>query len=79
MCLFSHKGLSIKEVREGGFVQCGHFSDKGRGFRCERSYFYAKNLRFFEFYGVSARKGDKQGEMSANFLRFLQMSFINVS
>jgi len=40
-----------------GFVQCGHFSDKGGGGLQMRmsALFDAKNFGFFEIYGVSAR------------------------
>jgi len=41
-----------------GFVQCGHFADKGNGVLQMRTFahFGAKNFKFFEIYGVSARK-----------------------
>jgi len=32
MIFYYNKGPSIKDVRsQGGFVQCGHFADKGEG------------------------------------------------
>jgi len=39
------------------FVQCGHFSDKvgGGSSEVDSALFGAKNFKFFEIYGVSAR------------------------
>jgi len=85
--------LSIKNVRSQGeeeFVRCGHFSDKGGGGSSdeESALFGAKNLGFFEIYGVSAgqkREGrlslcgqfsDKRGKASI-FRDFVRTSFMD--
>jgi len=55
---FPVKGLSIKDVRsQWGFVQCGHFVDRGRGGLQMRTsaLFREKNFGIFEIYDVPAR------------------------
>jgi len=63
--VLNNKGPSIKDVRtqgEGGFVQCGHFADKGRGVLQMRTstLFDAKKLRiFWNLWSVRTDKGGR--------------------
>jgi len=74
------KGLSIKDVRsQGEFVQCGHFSDKGSFFKCERPHFLVQKSSNFSKFMVCPHGqrelsqcghfSDKGGER-VNFSRF---------
>jgi len=85
--MFCEKGSSIKDVRSqggGGFVQCGHFADKGgRGFfRCGRPHFLAqKNSNFSKFMLCPHGKGGVvqcgQGGRGSIFRVFVRTSFMD--
>jgi len=61
-----------------GFVQCGHFSEKGGGGFCKcgrPQCLVQKNFGFFEFFGVSARTRVEGGWASADILRTKGVNF----
>jgi len=62
-----HKG----RLQSGGFVQCGHFSDKGGSSDANVRTFWRKKHRFFEIYGVCTDKGvEPVRTRVVNFSRF---------
>jgi len=85
--LIVNKGLFIKDIRsqgEGGFVQCGHFSDKGILQMRTSALFGAKYFGYFEIYGMSARTRENEVEpvrifcdqvKGVNLLRFCADAF----
>jgi len=68
----------MKDVRNqggGGFVQCGHFADKGKRvfFRCGCPHFFAqKPSNFSKFMVCSQTRRDWR----VNFLRLFRTSFM---
>jgi len=67
--LIYHKGLSIKDVRSQGGVQCDHFSDKVGSSSADVCIFWCKkNFRFLENYSVSTRTGGLTSDQCGYFV-----------